>query len=127
VLANLVHNAIKFSPQGGTITVMVSTGDPECAGRGFTGTSSSHTTIQVSDEGPGIAPEDLPHVFELFYRRKDPGDIRIGRGLGLHFCRLVVAAHRGRIRVENRASGGAAFFVELPLNQETYAGHTVDC
>ena len=105
----------------------VDTGDPECAGRGSTGTSSSQTTIQVSDEGPGIAPEDLPHVFELFYRRKDPGDIRIGRGLGLHFCRLVVAAHRGKIRVENRLSGGANFFVELPLNQEAYAGHTADC
>jgi len=127
VLANLVHNAIKFSPQGGTITVAVYTGAPECAGLESTGTPSAQTTIQVSDEGPGIAPEDLPHVFELFYRRKDPGDIRIGRGLGLHFCRLVVAAHRGKIRVENRASGGAVFFVELPLNQEAYAGHTADC
>jgi signal transduction histidine kinase len=127
VLANLVHNAIKFSPQGGTITVAVYTGAPECVGLESTDTPSAQTTIQVSDEGPGIAPEDLPHVFELFYRRKDPGDIRIGRGLGLHFCRLVVAAHRGKIRVENRPSGGAVFFVELPLNQEAYAGHTADC
>lgn len=127
VLANLVHNAIKFSPQGGTITVAVSTGTPEFAGLESTSTPSAQTTIQVSDEGPGIAPEDLPRVFELFYRRKDPGDIRIGRGLGLHFCRLVVAAHRGKIRVENRTSGGAVFFVELPLNQEAYVGHTADC
>ena len=105
----------------------VYTGAPECTGRESTGTPTSQTTIQVSDEGPGIAPEDLPHVFELFYRRKDPGDIRIGRGLGLHFCRLVVAAHRGKIRAENRASGGAVFIVELPLNQEAYVGHTADC
>ena len=91
------------------------------------GTPSSQTIIQVADEGPGIAPEDLPHVFEMFCRRKDPGDIRIGRGLGLHFCRLVVAAHRGKIRAENRASGGAVFSVELPLNQEAYAGHIADC
>jgi PAS domain S-box-containing protein len=127
VLANLVHNAIKFSPQGGRITVTVHLGTQECADCESPGTSSSQATIQVADEGPGIAPEDLPHVFELFYRRKDPGDIRIGRGLGLHFCRLVVAAHRGKIRVENRASGGAVFFVELPLNQDAYAGHTADC
>ena len=102
-------------------------GAQECADCESPGTSSSQATIQVADEGPGIAPEDLLHVFELFYRRKDPGDIRIGRGLGLHFCRLVVAAHRGKIRVENRASGGAVFFVELPLNQDAYAGHTADC
>ena len=91
------------------------------------GTSSSQATIQVADEGPGIAHEDLPHVFEMFFKRKDPGDIRIGRGLGLHFCRLVVEAHRGRILAENRSSGGAVFSVELPLNQEAYAGHIADC
>ena len=91
------------------------------------GASSSQATIQVADEGPGIAPEDLPHVFEMFFRKKDPGDIRIGRGLGLHFCRLVVEAHRGRIRAENRSSGGAVFSVELPLSQEVYAGHVTDC
>jgi PAS domain S-box-containing protein len=122
VLANLVHNAIKFSPQGGKIAVAIHQGM-----HASLGASSSQAIIQVADEGPGIAPEDLPHVFELFYKRKDPGDIRIGRGLGLHFCRLVVAAHRGNIRVENRAPGGAVFIVELPLNQEVYAGHIADC
>jgi len=99
----------------------------ECADRESPDTSSSQATIQVADEGPGIAPEDLPHLFEMFFKRKDPGDIRTGRGLGLHFCRLVVAAHRGRIRAENRSSGGAVFSVELPLNQEAYAGHIADC
>jgi PAS domain S-box-containing protein len=126
VLVNLVHNAIKFSPQGGRITVAVQVEARECADRKFPDTSSSQATIQVADEGPGIAPEDLPHLFEMFCRRKDPGDIRIGRGLGLHFCRLVVAAHRGKIRAENRSSGGAVFSVELPLNQEAYAGHIAD-
>ncbi len=127
VLVNLVHNAIKFSPQGGTISMAVHAEAREGTGCDSPGMSSSQATIQVADEGPGIAPEVLPHVFEMFYRRKDPGDIRNGRGLGLHFCRLVVAAHRGKIRVENRASGGAVFIVELPLNQEAYAGHTADC
>ncbi|MGH7217010.1 MAG: ATP-binding protein [Nitrospiraceae bacterium] len=127
VLVNLVHNAIKFSPQGGRITIAIHVEAGECTDRESSGTSSSQATIQVADEGPGIAPEDLPHVFQMFYRRKDPGDIRIGRGLGLHFCCLVVAAHGGKIRVENRASGGAVFSVELPLDQEVYAGHTADC
>jgi signal transduction histidine kinase len=126
VLVNLVHNAIKFSPQGGRITVTVHAEAREWTDRKSPDTSSSQATIQVEDEGPGIVHEDLPHVFEMFGRRKDPGDIRIGRGLGLHFCRLVVAAHGGKIRAENRSSGGAVFSVELPLNQEAYAGHTAD-
>ncbi len=116
VLINLVHNAIKFSPQEGKITVAVQVEARKCM-----------ATIQVADEGPGIAPEDLPHLFEMFCRRKDPGDIRIGRGLGLHFCRLVVAAHRGKIQAENHSSSGAVFSVELPMNQEAYAGHIADC
>ena len=127
VLINLVHNAIKFSPQGGRITVAVHAEAREWTDRESPVTSSSQVIIRVADEGPGIAPEDLPHLFEMFGRRKDPGDIRIGRGLGLHFCRLVVAAHRGKIRAENRSSGGAVFSVELPLNQEAYAGYIADC
>jgi PAS domain S-box-containing protein len=120
VLINLVHNALKFSPQGGNITVAVRAEARE-------NTSSSLATMEVMDEGPGIAPEDLSQVFEMFCRRKDPRDIRMGRGLGLHFCRLVVAAHGGKIRAENRPLGGAIFTVELPLSKETYAGHIADC
>ena len=127
MLINLVHNALKFSPQGGRITLAVHTEAQEWSGRESPGASFFHTTIQVADEGPGIAPEDLPHLFKMFGRRKDPGDIRMGRGLGLHFCRLVVAAHRGTIRAVNRSSGGAVFSVELPLNQEVYADHGADC
>ena len=127
VFINLVHNALKFSPEGGQITVTVHAKARGCTGSESRGTSSSQAAIQVADEGPGIAPEDLPHLFEMFGRRKDPGDIRMGRGLGLHFCRLVVEGHRGRILAENRSSGGAVFSVELPLNQEAYAGHIADC
>lgn len=127
VLINLVHNAIKFSPQGGRITVSAHVEAREWADRESLDTSSSQVMIRVADEGPGIAPEDLSHLFEMFGRRKDPGDTRMGRGLGLHFCRLVVAAHRGKILAENRSSGGAVFSVELPLNQEAYAGHIADC
>jgi PAS domain S-box-containing protein len=126
VLINLVHNALKFSPHEGKITVTVRAEAPGGMGSESPGTMSSRATIQVADEGPGITSEDLPHVFEMFFKKKDPGDIRSGRGLGLHFCRLVVEAHRGRILAENRSSGGAVFSVELPLNQEAYASHLAD-
>jgi signal transduction histidine kinase len=75
-------------------------------------------TIHIEDEGPGIAPEDLPHLFEMFFKKKDGQDYRIGRGLGLHFCRLVVEAHGGQIGAGNRPGGGAKFAVVLPVRQE---------
>jgi len=125
VLINLVHNALKFSPRGGTITVTVREEDtlrpapPE--------DESPMVILRVSDEGPGIAAEDLPHLFELFFRKKDAGDIRTGRGLGLHFCRLVMEAHGGRITAENRPSGGAVFSLQLPIRREVYADQSADC
>ncbi len=113
VLINLVHNALKYSPTQGTIflTVLMDQGS------GVSG-ADPVVVIQVEDEGPGIAPEDQPHLFEMFFRKKDGQDYRIGRGLGLHFCRLVVEAHGGLIRATNRREGGAKFTVELPLRQE---------
>jgi signal transduction histidine kinase len=73
--------------------------------------------ISVEDEGPGIESNDLPHIFDMFFRKKDGLDYRIGRGLGLHYCRLVVEAHHGVIRAGNRPNGGARFTVELPVLQ----------
>jgi PAS domain S-box-containing protein len=124
VLINVVHNALKFSPPEGTITVTVRRDPlPSCSPPGV---DDGFITIQVADEGPGIAAEDLPHVFELFFRRKDAGDIRAGRGLGLHFCRLVMEAHGGRISATNRPGGGALFSLMLPARQEAYAGQAAD-
>ncbi|HEX2055703.1 MAG TPA: ATP-binding protein [Nitrospiraceae bacterium] len=120
VLINLVHNALKYSPPHGVITVSVQAGpndSPQGAGRDIEeGLRTAY--ICVEDEGPGIEADDLPHLFELFFRKKDGQDYRIGRGLGLHFCRLVVEAHHGVIRASNRPTGGAKFTVELPLFQE---------
>jgi PAS domain S-box-containing protein len=120
VLINLVHNALKYSPPRGVITLSIQAGSheaSECAGLDCSdGRRTAY--ISVEDEGPGIEADDLPHIFDMFFRKKDGHDYRIGRGLGLHFCRLVVEAHHGVIRAGNRAGGGARFTVELPLLQD---------
>ena len=67
----------------------------------------------VDDEGPGIRPEDLPHVFERFYRA--PGAPGGGTGLGLAIAAWIVERHGGRIAVSNRPEGGASFAVRLPV------------
>ena len=113
---NLVHNALKFSPSQSAVTFSAERkpeGQPDAPWHLGGGPV---LLIRVEDEGPGLAPNDLPHLFEMFFRKKDGHDLRIGRGLGLHFCRLVVEAHGGRIWADNRASGGAVFSVALPLN-----------
>ncbi len=120
VLINLLHNALKYSPPQGTITVtlQVEEGSESIATALGPPTPGSLVTICIEDEGPGIAPDEVPHVFELFFRKKDGQDYRIGRGLGLHFCRLVVEAHGGRITAGNRRTGGAVLTVALPVRQE---------
>ena len=95
----LVDNAVRHSPRGGTVTVTV-----RASGR--------VASIEVADEGPGVRPEDMPHVFDRFWRA--PGAPSGGTGLGLSIARWIAERHDGRIGVANRASGGAAFRVELP-------------
>jgi len=101
-LNNLVDNALRHTPAGGTVTL---------AG----GRAEDGVWLQVRDSGPGIAAEDLPHVFERFYRgdrarqRHDGGS-----GLGLAIARSIVEAHGGRIRAESPAGAGAVFTIELP-------------
>jgi signal transduction histidine kinase len=97
----LVDNAIRHSPTGARVGVSVRT-DPAGA------------TLTVDDEGPGIRPEDLPHVFERFYRAAGaPGG---GTGLGLAIAAWIVERHGGRIAVGNRPTGGASFVVRLPAS-----------
>lgn len=104
-LNNLVDNALRHTPAGGTVTV--------AAGR-----DGSGVWLQVRDSGPGIAADDLPHVFERFYRgdrarRRHEG----GSGLGLAIARSIVEAHGGRIRAESPAGGGAVFTIALPAER----------
>jgi signal transduction histidine kinase len=115
---NLVHNALKYSPAGGIITLSARLRE-ESGPSGILGAQAEPALLlSVEDEGPGIEPDELPHIFDLFFRKKDGRDLRIGRGLGLHFCRLVVEAHHGRMWAANRPSGGAQFCIFLPINAE---------
>lgn len=112
---NLLHNALKYSPPDGIITLSARpTHEAQPAPRSGLPDEPA-LLIRVEDEGPGMDPTELPYIFEMFHRKKDGHDLRIGRGLGLHFCRLVVEAHHGRIWAANRPRGGAVFAVALPL------------
>lgn len=103
VIANLLTNAIKYSPEGASVTVAA-------AGEG------DYVHIQVRDTGFGMAPEDMGKVFQRFYRVKDDRTRGIsGTGLGLAIVKSIVEAHNGRISVESELHRGSTFHVFLPL------------
>ncbi|HEX5480433.1 MAG TPA: sensor histidine kinase, partial [Dehalococcoidia bacterium] len=103
---NLVDNAFRHTPRGGAITIGV-----ERAPRGM-------IEISVSDTGSGITPDDLPHVFERFYRSTDEPS-GSGSGLGLAIAREIVRAHGGEIRTIAR--GGAGSVLAFTLREATGA------
>jgi two-component system, OmpR family, sensor histidine kinase KdpD len=109
VLRNLLSNAIKYAPEGGLILLQ----GYEDKGQVF---------VQVTDEGIGIAPEDVDRVFERFYRVKnDATQSEGGVGLGLAVCQRIVEAHGGHMWVESELGQGSTFHVALPVGQERAA------
>ncbi|MBI4541290.1 MAG: PAS domain S-box protein [Gemmatimonadetes bacterium] len=100
VLANVVGNAIKHTPQGGTVTIRAEARPDE-------------VLVSVADTGPGIPAEHLPHVFERFWRADDSD--RRGVGLGLAIAKGIVEAHGGRIGVESTVGRGSTFYFTLPI------------
>jgi len=100
VLSNLLDNAIKFSPHGGTITVAAD----QCQGK---------VAMTVTDEGPGIPAEHVPHIFERFYK-VDSSRAQGGTGLGLAIARHIVLAHGGDISVSSEEGRGSSFTFLLP-------------
>lgn len=103
VLLNLLTNAERYTPEGGQIRVVLSMRD-------------SNAIVHVSDTGPGIKPEDLPYVFERFWRTdKSRSRATGGSGLGLAIAKYFVEAHGGRIWAESVQGQGATFAFALPL------------
>ena len=103
MVANLLDNAIKYTPANGKIDVTASTG------------ADQSVQIAVKDNGMGILGKDLEHIFERFYRC-DPSRSQAGTGLGLSFARAVARAHNGDITVASTIDEGSTFTVKLPKN-----------
>jgi two-component system sensor histidine kinase BaeS len=102
VVINLLSNAIKYTPQGGTVTV---------SAKG----SYDAVQITVKDTGTGIPMEDLPHIFERFYRAdKSRNRLTGGAGIGLTITKAIVEAHKGMIQVKSEAGAGTEFIITLP-------------
>jgi two-component system, OmpR family, sensor kinase len=105
VLVNLLDNAVKFSPAGGTVTIDLDS-------------NGSDAVLSVSDVGPGIEPEELSRIFERFYRGASARSSEVaGAGLGLAVSQAIVRAYRGQIEASKLPNGGARFTVRLPLSQ----------
>jgi signal transduction histidine kinase len=103
VFFNLLDNAIAYTPDGGSIRVSMVT-------------DGAQAEVTVADTGIGISPEDLPHVFERFYRSEEARTRNHeGTGLGLAIAQKVVHAHQGRIEVSSMPGQGTTFQVLLPL------------
>ena len=107
VFNNLIANALRYTPTGGEI--IVSTGRARRAGR-------SWATVTVSDSGMGIPEDELPHIFERFFRGERPRAMQIsGTGLGLAIVQEIIELHGGQIQVESTAGEGSTFTVMIPL------------
>ncbi|MGD9894545.1 MAG: sensor histidine kinase, partial [Dehalococcoidia bacterium] len=103
VIANLLSNAVKYSPEGGSVKVTVVEDGRDWA------------IIQVQDEGIGIPPADLPHIFERYQRGANVAGRIAGTGIGLAGARQIVELHGGTIEVESVEGHGSVFTVRLPL------------
>jgi signal transduction histidine kinase len=106
VLNNLLSNAVRYTPKGGTVNV--STGKEAAQGR-------SWATVTVSDTGIGIPEEELPYIFDRFFRGEKPRTMQVsGTGLGLAILKEIVELHGGKVAVESEVGEGSSFTVWLP-------------
>ena len=107
MMDNLVSNAIKFTPDGGRVTVTTSAVD-------------GHIVLEVADSGPGITPADQAQLFDRFFRTRDAAvRATTGTGLGLTITKAIVEAHDGTIGVVSAVGVGTTFRVELPHSDAT--------
>ena len=116
VLVNLLDNAIYYTPEGSTVTILLSRSDRDIL-------------FEVRDDGPGIADEDMQHLFDRFYSRGTrPGTARHGFGLGLSLCKAIVEAHGGHIFVRRVEPHGTSVLFNIPAKEGTaHAAADPDC
>lgn len=107
VMRILLDNAVKYTPKGGEISMGVRTDAEGC-------------TLFMRDNGPGIPAEELPKIFDRFYRSDKARKAESGgHGLGLSIARIIVIAHGGKLRVRSKVGEGTTFYVMLPKTQKT--------
>ena len=108
-VANLVNNALKYSPVRSAIAIRTEERPPESGG------AAPHAVLSVEDSGPGVSPEDRERIFEEFFRspRTETQQVR-GSGLGLTIAREIVHIHGGRLGVETAPGGGSIFYFSIP-------------
>ncbi len=104
-VANLLDNAIKFTPEGGRVDLRLRR-------------NGAFATLEVEDTGPGIAPDDMAKIFDRFYR-KDPSRNVEGYGLGLCLARSITRAHGGELLVDSELGKGSTFSLRLPLSSSS--------
>lgn len=107
VVGNLVHNSIKFTPEGGTVTIRAKLGGDEPV-----------VVISVQDTGTGIPASELPRIFERFYKA-DQSRSSGGIGLGLAIAKHLTQAHGGRIWAKSKGGKGSTFYFTLPIAGES--------
>ena len=103
VLINILDNALKFTPQGGKITLKVKEED-------------KIVILEIKDNGPGISEVDLPHVKEKFYKGKGS---QSHSGIGLSICEEIVKLHEGSIDILSEINEGTTVIIRLPLREES--------
>ncbi|MFW6120500.1 MAG: sensor histidine kinase [Petrotogales bacterium] len=101
---NLLKNAIEYSPEDGTVSLVTSSSD-------------TFVSLEIKDEGPGMEPEETSKIFNGFYRGEKTVNEKRGTGLGLALARAVVKEHNGDIKVKSTIQKGSSFIVELPVKQ----------
>ena len=108
-LENLIDNALKYTAAGGEVRVAIRSG-------------SAQLTVEVADTGRGIAPEELPHIFDRFYRSKTVPEVPgAGAGLGLAITKGILELHGSRIRVDSELGRGTTFAFDLPVDRSAVA------
>jgi signal transduction histidine kinase len=105
IVLNLLNNAFKYAAEGGRVTIKATA-------------KSTSVTVEVQDQGPGIAEHIQQHLFEPGYQMAYPGEHSGGLGIGLALCKLLVELHGGKIWVRSQPGKGSSFFFTLPLLKE---------